>query len=239
MKPFFLPVVLSLLSLSCTYLGQETIRGNGRQVKHEVALESFKKIEVSGAIKLRVSNAPAHRVLLATDENLLEYIDIDTKGDLLIIRPKKGYRPIPSKELMVYISAPDIHTIDGSGSVNVRSENVITSTRSLNLVISGAGIMAVDVDAPQVHSNINGSGNMILKGDTEKLLVEVNGSGKVHSFDLHTQTANLELNGSADVEVNAAGKLNIEINGSGSVLYKGNPSINKSIAGSGKIRKAA
>lgn len=238
-KNFLFPIACLLLLASCKFLHQERVNGNGNIVRQEIQVAPFDKIEVSGAIALRIASAASHQVSIETDENLVELVDVEIRGGTLVIKPKKGYSPRPTKDILVFAAAPDLKKIEGAGSVNVGAGNIITGTAPLALIISGAGNMRMDVDVPQVKVEINGSGEMLLKGQAEDLDVEVNGSGSIHAYDLQALRAHLELNGSSDAEINASHHLKVEVNGSGNVLYKGNPSVEKSIAGSGKIRKAS
>jgi hypothetical protein len=56
--------------------------------------------------------------------------------------------------------------------------------------------------------------------------------------NLETNSCEVKITGSGDVEINVKDELNANITGSGNVRYKGNPGkVNSHSAGSGNVKK--
>jgi hypothetical protein len=85
---------------------------------------------------------------------------------------------------------------------------------------------------------VSGSGKIEIGGTANAVKASISGSGRVLAANLETNTCDVKISGSGDVEINVKEALDASISGSGSVLYKGNPTrLNSHAAGSGKVRK--
>jgi hypothetical protein len=99
---------------------------------------------------------------------------------------------------------------------------------------SNVRLNSIRADNFKIH--LVGSGDIIANGKTNTLNVSVSGSGDVEIKKLISKNATVDLTGSADIEVTAQENLKVSISGSGDVTYYGNPQkINKNISGSGDI----
>ena len=76
---------------------------------------------------------------------------------------------------------------------------------------------------------------MKISGSANQQHFDISGSGDIHAFGLPGKSANVDITGSGNCEVNVSDQLNVEISGSGNVYYLGNPSITTDITGSGNV----
>jgi hypothetical protein len=228
-------VIISLSS--CRYFGGERVYGDGHIVTQQRNTGSFEKVDVSGGIKVHVRQESSPSVKLELDQNLMEYIDVYTEGNTLVIKEKQGYNVQATKDIIVYVAAPVIKDIDVSGACDIIGDNMISGSQELNLHVSGSGDIIMEVTLPKLSAEISGSGSINIKGQATNFSAHVSGSGDVKCFDLMTDITELDLSGSSDAEVNANKQLNIEASGSSSITYKGNASVNQNISGSGSVKK--
>jgi hypothetical protein len=84
----------------------------------------------------------------------------------------------------------------------VSSKNTIIAD-SLNLKLSGAGIMDLDLKVKNLRTEISGSGTILLTGAANDHNAEISGSGVV--------------------EANVLEEIDAKISGSGTVYYRGSP----------------
>jgi hypothetical protein len=223
---------------SCNYFGGKMVRGNGVLQAQQRNITDFKGVSVTGDMDVILVPGSSFNVRVEADENLLSYIETEKDGDVLVVAPRKGYNLRPETELKIYVTAPIINEVEVVGSGSVVSQGTITANNKLRTDVSGSGDVKLDVDAPEVAAEITGSGNINLGGNTRKFNAEITGSGDLMSFNLLSETTDVEISGSGNAKVFASKQLGIEINGSGNVDYKGNPaSINQDVAGSGNVRK--
>ncbi len=211
--------------------------GNGVMSTQQRNLGDFNGVDVSGPVKVFISQNSVSSVKIEGDENLLEYIEIENNGDELDIRTRRGYNLRPRTGIKIYVTAPSFDELAVTGAGELKTQTKISSAKNMDIRVTGSGDMILNIDAPSINTNITGSGNIKINGGTRNFSTEVTGSGEVHAFDLLSESTDVEISGSGDVEVFASKQLKISISGSGDVKYKGNPSVNQSIHGSGNIRK--
>jgi hypothetical protein len=218
-------------------MGGKRVTGNGVMSTQQRNLGDFNGVDVSGPVKVFISQNSVSSVKIEGDENLLEYIEIENNGDELDIRTRRGYNLRPRTGIKIYVTAPSFDELAVTGAGELKTQTKISSAKNMDIRVTGSGDMILNIDAPSINTNITGSGNIKINGGTRNFSTEVTGSGEVHAFDLLSESTDVEISGSGDVEVFASKQLKISISGSGDVKYKGNPSVNQSIHGSGNIRK--
>ena len=233
---FVFSACLFLLS-SCRYFGGEHISGDGHIVSQQKSISGFTNVDVSGGIKVHVRQDAASSVKVETDQNLMEYLDIFTEGNTLVIKERNGFNLDPTKDIIVYVSAPVFKDIEVSGSCDIIGDGPITGSEELGVHVSGSGDIIMQVAVPKVTAEISGSGSINLKGQATDFSAHVSGSGDVKCFDLITDNTELDLSGASEVEVTANKHLNIEASGSSSVEYKGAASVSQDISGAGSVKK--
>ena len=230
-------ISFAIILSSCEFMGGKRVTGNGVTTTQQRNLGNFSGVEVSGPMKVYISQNPASSVKIESDENLLEYIEIENHGDVLEISTRRGYNLRPRAGIKIYITAASFDKLAVTGSGELKTQTKISNDEDVDVSVTGSGDVVLDMDAPAINAEITGSGAITINGATRNFSTEVTGSGEVHAFDLLSESTNVEISGSGDVEVFASKQLKISIAGSGDVRYKGNPSVSKSVAGSGNIRK--
>jgi hypothetical protein len=237
-KILFLSAILFIL-ISCGRFMGKRIRGNGIIKTEERTVAPFKRVEASGAVKLMVSQGDLKPVRLEGDENILPYVEVKQDGDGIEIKTREGYNISPSGDLIVYVTAPVYSSIDVSGASDIKGEGKISNPESLKLKASGAGDIEMEVDAPEISSEISGSGSIRLKGQTRDLDIDLSGAGHAYCFDLLSENTKVDISGAGSAEVFASVKLTADVSGVGNVRYKGNaPDINQHVTGAGGVSKA-
>lgn len=233
-------LLLAVATLSsCGYMFGKRVRGNGNIKTTEHSVSSFKNVEVSGAIDLYVSQGDAKPVRIETDDNLQQYIIVSQQGDRVIIKTREGYNLRPTGKVKAYVSATVYNTIDVSGACNIIGENKIVNTESMEMDVSGAGNITMEINAPAIKADVSGAGNVNLKGETKDFNLTLTGAGKAHCFDLKAETTKVDISGAGDADVFASIKLNAEVSGAGHISYKGDATnVEQHVSGAGSVRKA-
>lgn len=258
LKKVVMSIAFGLLSVSLFAQWGSKVKGNGREVTVERQVGEYESISVAGSYEVTLVQGKEGEISISGEENLVEHIVTEVSNGKLTIKTERYFNLIPSlKSTNIRIKVPvkDIEgiTLSGSGSVvtdlTLRSPKFNTTlsgsgdisaavdTDELKVTISGSGDIKLNVKASEVKVQIAGSGDSELKGTTERIEVNVSGSGDLYAFDLLSNTADINIAGSADVKVNVREMLRTKIVGSGDVHYKGNPRIDSKIVGSGDLIK--
>lgn len=223
---------------SCHYIFGRHVRGDGNIKTDERAVASFKNLRVSASLNVYLSQGEIKPIRIEGDENLLPYIIVEQDGDDLVIRNREGFNLDGSQELKVYVTAPVFHTVSLSGAGDIIADNKITNPDELDLRLSGAGDIKMELDAPKVDANISGVGSLYLKGQAKDIDMNISGAGSAHCYDLLAENTRVGISGVGDAEVYASVKLDAHVSGAGSVDYKGNATdVTQEVSGVGSVNK--
>ncbi|MGZ5273810.1 MAG: head GIN domain-containing protein [Kaistella sp.] len=239
MKKIFLFSFFTLLIFSsCRFMGWKGINGSGNIVTQSRETEKFNSIDVSGAIDIYVKQDSVQQsIKVETDDNLQEYIDIHEDNGVLYISQRDNYSLDPSKKIKVYVSAPYFRRFDISGASNIYSENKLVSSETLDIEMSGASEVKLDVKAPRINADITGASSVKISGETKDFNVEGSGASDIKSFDLMTENTTIDISGACSAEVFASVKLDVQASGASGIKYKGNAAVNQDVSGASSVKK--
>jgi hypothetical protein len=209
--PLLAACVVTVGGSSCS---MTSIQGSGIEATQAREVPSFTKVHLSGSGEVRAAVGASQQPLRVTcDDNLLQYVTTEVRGDTLHIGMQPGSYSF-RRDLVVELSAPVLEavSISGSGSADVDG-------------VSGGTFVAT----------ISGSGDVTARGSVERLSVSVSGSGSMELAGLRARTAQVQISGSGDVRIDVSEDLNVQVSGSGDVRYSGNPRVLSNISGSGSV----
>jgi hypothetical protein len=236
MKKLLLIPSLALLAFtSCDF---NRVKGNGHVVSKSFDKTNFKNIDVSSSLDVVLKQGTDYSVRIDGEENILQLIEVRKEGDKLIVGFKDNTSISPTKDIKVYITAPEFHKLEGSGACTISNSGVITGNE-VTLDLSGACNTHLNVDVNKLGIEASGASEIEVKGKAVYFSVEGSGSTSVSAFQLMSENATIDLSGAGDAEVFASQSLKADLSGAGSVSYKGNPpSVSKEISGAGSVSKA-
>jgi translation initiation factor 1 (eIF-1/SUI1) len=203
-------------------------------------LPPFSEISLRISAKVYLEQGEKQSVRIIASAETLEQIITEVKGRTLNIRfPNTNiFKRWDPGKVEIFISVPEINSINISGSGDVLSDDI--KTRILDLLVSGSGNIKIkQLSAEQVNATVSGSGNVDIEdGDVaETLKARISGSGNIDASGFEAKNVEVQTSGSGNCSVISNGSINARISGSGNVYYSGNPSIESSIAGSGKVKE--
>jgi hypothetical protein len=229
------------------------VDGTGPVISETRSVSGFTGISNEMEAIVYVSQGPEYSVRIDAQSNLMNEIRTALAGSTLEIYSEHcidGGEPV-----IVYVTMPNISSIDVSGSGSVFTETPI-STSSLNVDVSGsgsfnavdsivAGVIDLDISGSgtmnifaitaTLSADISGSGSITLSGSGNTVNQEISGSGRMLTFGFLVTNAYVEVSGSGNIEVNATDLIDGDISGSGDIYYKNSPIINVDISGSGSL----
>jgi hypothetical protein len=237
-KILLFPFVILLFGSSCREMFGKRIRGNGHITSEARTSSPFHSVNVSGAIDVYVRYDSLHDIKVQSDENLQEYIEVHNEAGTLHIHEREHVNLRPSRSIRVYVAGPDFKRFKASGACDIFSENKVSGSEKIEIDLSGASDVKMELKAPKVNAEVSGAGTIELKGETRDFDVRGSGSADVRCFDLMAENVNVKISGAGDADVFASVKLDVRVSGAGSVKYKGGASVNQSITGAGSVKKA-
>ncbi|WP_452220688.1 head GIN domain-containing protein [Lacinutrix salivirga] len=229
--------VITTTTAQAQLWGNKTIKGNGTITTITKTTSDYDSIKCAGWMDFVLEEGTEGKITIKGEENLLEYIVVEVKGNELIIKTENNTTLKTSRNNTITITIPfkSIDKVTLTGSGDITSKDTIKENR-FETSVSGSGDIILDVQAKSIKAKVTGSGDLTLTGNTEDLEASVTGSGDFHGFKLNASNTEASVTGSGDVEVVSTKKLKAKVTGSGDIDYKGNPStINTKITGSGDI----
>ena len=238
----FKKITLSLLAIafsinaSAQWWGNnKRIKGNGNLITETRNVSDYDAIALGGSIDVVLVKGKEGKITLEGEENLLEYIETEVKGNTLKIKVKNNTSIKFNRKFVVTVPYTDLEAVSLGGSGNISNEGRIKATE-FTVNIGGSGNISLAIDADEITTNIGGSGNIKLSGKAEELSSRISGSGNVSAYDLEVNSLSAVIAGSGNIRALVKDAIDAKVVGSGSVYYKGNPdTIEKTSLGSGSI----
>jgi Putative auto-transporter adhesin, head GIN domain len=231
-------LALPLLLGACG-LGGKRVHGDGNIQTEDHAISNFKTLDLRVSGDIYLTSGDHASVKLEGDDNLLKFIDVEQMGDVVTIRSHEGLNLIPTNDLKIYVTTQTFDKIEASCACNIESQNKLTSPDGLEMHMSGAGNIKLEVDAPSVDARLSGAGNISLKGQAKDVKLNLSGAGNAHCYDLLAENTDVSISGFGSAEVYASVKLSASVSGAGNVDYKGNATdVEQHVSGAGGVHKA-
>ena len=232
---YLLVIALTLLSYNTSFAQFKKVKGNGNITTKTHTTSDYHKVAVVGSMDVILEKGTEGSIRVTTDENIHEYVTIESNKGVLKIKIK-NYVNIKSKK-SIHITVPftslDNVSLDGSGSVLTNDQ---IKSDQFEAEISGSGEMNLDIDVNRVNAKVNGSASLKIIGTATDLEIKVIGSGDFDGGSLIAQNVEANVIGSGNALVVAKSSIKARVYGSGDIKYLGNPStIDNKVLGSGDI----
>ena len=224
-------ILIALLILGCG--SGDCIRGEGELETRTLELGPIQRIEVQGAIDVRLSRQEQQQAEAQGQPNILDLLDTEVRDGVWTIRTRQCVRS--RKDLIITLGVPTLSGISIQGSGDVSSEDEF-ETEELAVEILGSGDLKIEARASSLQATIAGSGDMTISGSCELFSSEIRGSGDIDAGGLKCVQAKADILGSGDIELHVTEALEANVTGSGNISYKGSPSkLTQNVTGSGSI----
>lgn len=235
---FYLALPALMFSLlSCNIAigddGNQTIFGTGPAVEEDREVSAISRVELAMNGTLHISMGDATSLRVEAQDNLMEYIETDVRGDTLVIHTPDGVNVQGTRPLQYYLTVEELEGIEISSSGDIQAGD-LTST-SFSIVISSSGDVSVDrLDCSTLNVKISSSGNLgISSGQVSDQKVNMSSSGNYRARDVASTTADVDITSSGSATIWVSDRLSGRISSSGNIYYAGNPEVDIRTTSSG------
>lgn len=199
-------VLLSTFAMSlvgCDWSGYgPTLVGSGVAITEDRVLDSFTKIDVSGALKVDAKIGEPSSVTVTGDDNVVALISSKVTDGTLHLHLEHNGRVQEKTPLLITVVGEIIGKVDVSGACHVTINGVTGS--DLDIGISGASELKLD-------------------GQCDQLQAEVSGASTLKASRLESTRAIVDVSGASTATVNASESIIGSASGASSIRYSGNP----------------
>jgi hypothetical protein len=184
-----------------------------------------------GSVNLTLGSS--QKVTVTVNENLVQYIRTTVQGSALMIETEPNHR-YSNLQLTVDVTMTSLDKINCNGVGVIKSFGKLT-VEFIDLVLTGAGEIDLNLESQLIKTGHTGAGTIILEGKSDRHEIAHSGAGSLRCFKLFTEETKVTHAGAGRIEVRADSLLDVSITGAGSVYYKGHPTIIQSITGTGGL----
>ncbi len=218
------------------YKKAESVKGNGVLVTEDRDINAFHTIDVGGAVDVYVHHSTEHRVEVTTDENIVEYVKTEVKGDRLVIKTEANLRKY--KQLIVNVYTPQLNRVEVSGATDMWIKDGFESDE-FEISASGASnISAEGLSAKSIVAKASGATDITLSGSCEMIRVDASGSSDVVARSIESVMAKVHASGASDISISASKSIEGSLSGSSDLEYYGSPSrVEVSTSGASDVSK--
>lgn len=201
-----------------------------------VSLDEFDKIFLNGNYEVFLDQGNDSKVVIKTDENLQDFIEIEQRDRTLTIRNTQRIKG--SDGIKIFITYEDLVRLSSAGASSVYTTSPI-SGGSLDLSMSGAGVMDLEVELDELEVQLSGAGLISMEGKVKQQDISLTGAGSMEAFNLESEDCEISISGVGGAEINVTGSLVARISGVGGIEFRGSPEdIRREVSGFGKIKAA-
>jgi hypothetical protein len=227
-------IVLVITGQSCYFEFAESINGNGNVRSEERSIDDFDGLKVSSGIDVFIKQGSEVSLMLEADENLHDAIETEVINNTLKIYTSKRIRK--ARAMKVYLVYVELNSIRVSSAGDVKGENTL-ETRRLEIDLSSAGDLDIDLVAEEVSCDISSSGDARLSGTADFLNADLSSAGDLYAFDLVTQKCKVSCSSAGDARVYATEELNLRSSSAGNIYYKGEGQVTAKASSAGSVIK--
>ncbi|HMT29130.1 MAG TPA: head GIN domain-containing protein, partial [Bacteroidia bacterium] len=192
---------------------------------------TFDKIRVSGPASVELRQGEVAGISIEGDNTTQNLRTISNTTE-------DGWLVISGSADDIVVTANKLTKIDISGSGKLESEGVF-NTDEVELKVTGAGKMDLNLVAQKVKCVISGAGKIELEGSANAMQVDISGAGKIDAENFKVKTCTANISGSGKCLVDVSDELTSNISGSGSVYYITKPAnLNNNVSGAGRVADA-
>lgn len=225
-------VILAFIALTACEKDDRCINGSGGYVSRTYQTPTFNSLAIAGEAEVIITRDSVHSLRIEAQSNVLNELNVEFSGGELSIGEDNCFRQ--AKKLKVYVSTPVLTRVETAGSIDVSSTDQFTGS-VFESVISGSGSINLKLDVSEFRGSIAGDGAMDLDGQATDQYYRISGEGSYRCFGLAGETADIDISGSGNVEVNVTNTLHIKVSGSGNIYYMNSPQITQDISGTAQI----
>ncbi len=202
------------------------VSGNGNVVEETRDISGFTGVLISSGIDVFLSEGDNFEVRVEADENLLEVIETRLSGRMLEVGTERvNIRNAKSKK--VYVTLPELSSLKISSAGDCEGQTLFHCD-DLELGISSAGDLTLEVEARQIDLGISSSGDARLAGKTDVFNVSLSSAGNLHAFDLVAGIVKVDVSSAGDARVHATDEISMSASSAGSIYHMGDARVVRS-----------
>lgn len=206
-------VMLIFFLIGCTNFTRDrqdneiNINGSGNLVSREVIVSNVDQVEVGLNFDLTFRQGPETRLVLTSDDNFIDFIDVEQMGSEIRFGFKPGHAyDISGVSLQAEVTLPHLSRLDLNGSSHAHMEGY-QSDQDFEANLTGASSLTGRLILENAVFNAYGNSHLKISGSAANLALDACGSNIIDLSGYVTDIAKVEVACASKVILNAVSKL--------------------------------
>lgn len=211
------------------------VSGSGTIVESTPDVSAFGSMEVGAAFQVTLRVGDRHAVVLRTDDNVLDVVEITVQDGQLSLGTERGVRNA-TLEAEVTVPSDGLSDVALGGAASMTSIEPLTP-ETLSLSAAGASRVFLVVDVSSLDLEVEGASVVNVSGTTTTLSVGADGASTARLSQLVAEEADVDAEGASRVGVTVTGDLTARAGGASTVRYAGDPtSVDQQVSGASSVQ---
>ena len=196
----------------------EPLIGSGVPLTEERDVETFTKLNVSGALTVTASTDADQSVTVSGDDNIVPVIKTEVRDGTLHIYCEHQGSLRPKEPLSITIAASELKGANVSGA---------------------CGVTVQGIEGASFDASLSGASTLTLSGECDQLSADVSGACNLKAASLTAKSARANVSGASNAYVHATESVSGDASGASTFRYSGSPTntnVNASGASSAKAQ---
>ncbi|WP_276390000.1 head GIN domain-containing protein [Eudoraea chungangensis] len=228
--------ILALFLSSCAFdidFGQG-VKGNGAVTTDERPITGeFTVVSAAEGLDVYVTQAPEFEIRVEADENVIDLIATDIKGDKLKIHCTQNIGRATKK---IFVTLPEITGLYASSGADLVANGIIEADKITLNASSGSDLNA-EIMADEANADTSSGADMRLSGEAISLQASASSGAGINAKNLIVQNCKANASSGADISVNVSESLVADASSGADIRYTGEASIQAKNSVSGSVRK--
>ena len=198
----------------------EDCSATSNKYEKNATLDNFSKIEIEGALRVKIVEGQAIDIHIPTREDGREWVEYEIRNDRLEISQKSGF--VSNLDNEIVITTPDLKSLNLQGACTVDITSAEGDKGFLDVESEGASSLKIhDLHANKLSVNMDGVSNCEVDGAVDLLLLDLSGASAFTSVELACDHANISIDGACVAKVNVDKDITGQVDGGAMLYYKG------------------
>jgi hypothetical protein len=228
--------LIAAVSIFVSACSSKCIEDSGKHLIKNVTVSPFDEVEVSGPVKLVLRQDSSFAVTISADSNIVDKIKPSVSGNTFKIE-LDPMTYCGTDSIVIHAGIGALKEIKAGGASKVYSDGKL-NLADLNLDLSGATDLNLDVNAGKVNTEIDGAAKLVLSGQAGAHNLESKGTLQLDAFNFVVGNYDLDIEGTGKSNINVLNNLKVNTSGASAIYYKGNPkSVSDKKSGTSTLQK--
>ncbi|MFC2045789.1 GIN domain-containing protein [Chloroflexota bacterium] len=201
---------------------EREVTGSQDMATWEYEFTDFTNLNVSDAFTVYVSQSDSYSVGITANENLLDYLSIDQKGETLYIGMKSARYYDVSYEANITMPLLLDCKLSGASKGDISG---FSSANPLELELSGASSISGSIATGDCNFNLSGASRVELTGSGDDADINASDASKIELADFPINSAEVKLRGASQATLNLDGTLDANLRDYSHIKYIGEPTL--------------